>query len=132
MIDAVINLKSNFDSHCDSLAKEFDKRPFLYKTALVVSHVFRAIMMHTLMSISPFFTFGIVLPFSLLYRVTVERFCAFRFTLPSLAGAAAMIFAENSLIGGFALAGYVGMVSYISHNDIENYLKSKKPCCKHT
>ncbi len=130
MIAALLNLKSNFDSSCNLLAKEFDKRPLLYKTALTVSHIFRAVMMCALMSLSPFFTFGVILPLSLLYRVTVERFCTFRFTLPSLVGGSAMIFAQTSIIGGFSLAAYVAMVSYISHNDIENYLKSKTPCCK--
>lgn len=128
MISKLSSLKAGFDSTCDRLAKEFDKRPTLYKVSLVVSHIFRSVMMYGLMSISPFVTFGVVLPLSLLYRVTVERFCAFRFTLPSLFGGAALILSGYSMIGYFSFAAYVGMVSYISHTDVENYMKKKK-CC---
>jgi len=130
MIDTLSRIKTSFDSTCDTFAKEFDKRPTLYKTSLVVSHIFRSIMMYGLMSLSPFFTFGVVLPLSLLYRVTIERFCAFRFALPSLVGGAALIFSQYSIFGYISLAAYIGLVTYISHKDIENYIKSEKKCCK--
>lgn len=130
MIDTIFQLKTSFDSLSDTFAKEFDKRPTVYKISLVVSHIFRSVMMSALMSASPFFTIGLVVPLSLLYRVTVERFCSFRFTLPSLLGGAALILSNHSFFGYISFGCYLGMVSYISHKDVENLISSKKSCCK--
>src|ERR1700722_8234217 len=67
----------------------FDKHPELYKVIVVAMHFFRAVGMFALMVISPLpmvATFGIMLGFNLIYFAAVERFCPWKFALPSTLG----------------------------------------------
>ena len=88
---------------------------------------------------------------SLLYRASIERFCIFRFTLPSLAGGSALWMSRAAVIsllagtafsslgailkmtlGVFSLAAYLGFIYKTSNADIENYMQNinKKQCCQ--
>ena len=143
-----------FDKQCDKVGKFLDKHPLLYKITLVISHIFRAVMMFALMHLiplSPLLTCGLMLIPTLLYRSAIERFCAFRFSLPSLAGGLAIWAARATLVsiiagvafsslaatcwtilGPLSLAGYLAFICYISHKDVEKRLEDlskEKPCC---
>lgn len=139
----------------DSVGRFLDKNPTLYKIVLVVSHFFRAAAMYGMMLVMPVpipAAMGIMLGGSLLYRAAVERFCCFRFALPSFVGAVAIWVARAAIINIVSgtvlhpvgmvlgctlalapLAGYVTWVSYQSHVDINKRMKKiKKPsggCC---
>lgn len=71
-----------------------------YKVVLVVNHIFRAVMMTALMLALPYsipvkaaFSFSA----SLLYRLTVENNCAYKFALPAFAGSLALPIAKTAL-----------------------------------
>lgn len=82
----------------------------LYKVALVVNHLFRALSMSAFMMCTPAPTLvsaGVCLLGSLFYRLTVETNCAYKFALPAFAGAVALMIGKTALtqiINGVALA----------------------------
>ncbi len=79
--------------------------PTLYKVALVLNHIFRAVMMAALMIFlpcSPWLCAGICLAGSIFYRLTVETNCAYKFALPSFAGGAALITAKQAIVHAIA------------------------------
>jgi len=93
-----------------------DERPRLYKAAIVANHLFRAVSMvgfMYLMPFSPLVNFSVSLVASIFYRVTIERFCQFRFTIASCLGAGAMMLALpaiDSIISGVAF-GSLGLIA---------------------
>lgn len=132
----------------DQVGNYLDNHPTLYKVVLVACHFFRTVTMFAAMMWMPSplpVTVGIMVAGSLLYRAAVERFCCFRFTIPSLVGAGAawltQIAAVNYLSGAvlttlgaalhtlaiLPLLGYTAWVIYLSHQDIENRMKQLKP-----
>ncbi len=124
-----IQPKKFFDDQCDKVGSFFDKNPLLYKITLVAIHIISADIMFTYMSASPHAALllsGAILIRSLVYRCAVERFCTFRFSLPSLIGATT-IWALPTL-GPLPIVGYLISVLYISHTDVEN-LQKKLSCC---
>ncbi len=130
MIATFTNIKSQFDSTCERGGSFLDHNPNLYKTALLVSHISRAIMMYTAFSLSPIFACTILVPISLLYRVSVERFCCFRFTMPSLFGGIALYLVEKSMLGYIPLTAYSILACSIVNNDINTYMaRPKNGCC---
>ena len=126
----IVECKNGFDEWCDSVGNWLDQNPTVYKVALIVNHVVRALMNFAMMVWMPMpllGSAGLMLIPSLLYRASVERFCVFRFTLPSWAGGVAMSIAMISVsLGGVLLAGYIVMVMYISHNDVEERMARLK------
>jgi len=100
--------------------------PTLYKIALIVNHLFRAVMMAALMLMlpfSPWISMGICLAGAIFYRLTVETNCAYKFALPSFAGGSALLIAKGAsapfasafvcLIPLSAYFAYIGLtVSY--------------------
>jgi hypothetical protein len=88
----------------------FANHPDLYKTVLVANHVFRAIAMHGFQALLPYSSLintGICLVGSLLYRLTVETNCPYKFALPSFASAISYQYATpaiDELINGIAFA----------------------------
>ncbi len=88
----------------------FRSNPNVYKAALLVNHVFRAIAMAAFCAAMPFaipVNIAICFVGSLFYRLTVETNCAFKFALPAFAGSLAIPLAYTaltSLIGGVAFA----------------------------
>ena len=152
MIDLVhrqlLEGKDIFDKECDKVGAFLDRNPTLYKVVLVASHVFRAISMYAMMEslpLHPVVSMGLLLIPSLLYRSAVERFCKFRFSLPSAVGGLAIWVGRAALIsclagvafvsissslctglGFLALGGYACFICNISHLDVE---AGRKLCC---
>lgn len=126
---------------CHQISGFLDKHPVVYKVVLFACHLFRAAGMYGMMMVSPFsmpITCAIAVAGSLLYRASVERFCCFRFALPSCVGAGAywlgkvpminlvtgaaftsISAAALSIAGALPLFGYLGYVAYISHEEYE-------------
>lgn len=126
MTSALAQISSFFDSEFSRGSKFLDRNPTLYKTALVIIHICRASMTYT----SPLFTVLVILPYSLLYRISVERSCPFRFTFAAMFGAFAFHLSLISPLGMIPLAAYAIMICYISHTDIENHIaKLSQDCC---
>jgi hypothetical protein len=100
--------KNNCVYKCDFLDKQTLKigswlkdHSTIFKITLVIMHLFRAGAMVGLMFIPgvpliPALVVGFV--GSIIYRLTVERKCAFKFALPSFAGAAAFMLALPAII----------------------------------
>ena len=136
---------------CHQVSRFLDKHPVVYKIVLVACHLFRAAGMYGLMMVSPLpfpLTCAVAVAGSLLYRASVERFCCFRFALPSCVGAGAYWISKVpmiqlvsgaafasvtstvlSLAGALPLLGYVGYVSYISHEEYEANMGKPKGHC---
>lgn len=105
---------------CDHYLRE---NPRLHKIVLMLNHLFRTLGMSAVMQVPnalPFCVAG-----SLIYRVTVEKNCAFKFTLPALVGAFAIEFAEGliPLISGAAFASleifaaaFISVIPLILHS----------------
>ena len=121
--------------------------PQYTKLSSLPAHFFRAAAMFGFMMWMPTslpVTIGIMVAGSLLYRAAVERFCCFRFTIPSLVGAGAawlahltrMNIASNAALASLGIAlhalaflpllGYAVGVIYLSHRDVENRMKQLK------
>ena len=72
----------------------------VYKVALVVNHLFRAVGMTAFFVALPFSSFvsaGICFVSSLFYRLTVETNCAYKFALPSYVGSIAILSGKATL-----------------------------------
>lgn len=144
--------QNTFDKTCDQVGAYLDKNPTMYKIAIFATHIFRSIAVLGMIETNPFsplVSLTMLVSSSLLYRAAVERFCTFRFTLPSLAGGTAMYITKQAAISlatksaftsigavfsiGFglcSLAGYLIFVSYLSHNDVERRMQNMtKSCC---
>lgn len=86
------------------------EHPDLYKAALLVNHIFRAMSMAAFSVCLPFsapVTAAICFIGSLFYRLTVETHCAYKFALPAFAGMIAFQIAQAGLaelISGVAVA----------------------------
>ncbi len=147
----VHSIEQKLDRAYENAGKFLDNHPTVFKVVLLGSHFFRAAGMFALMMVSPFpfpVTCGMILAGSVIYRAAVERFCSFRFALPSCVGAAAMLFSQTpiiSLISGQAfsslglamgtIAGaaplllYAGWIVYLCHRDVEARVKQESCCC---
>ncbi len=140
---------SHFEKNLSRVAHFLDKSPTTYKVSLISSHIFRAASMYAMMETFPMpISLGLMAASSLLYRASIERFCIFRFTLPSLAGGAAMWAVKSTAIALLAgkvmassgmvllagvsvacLAAYFIHICRLAHNDIEKYMQKQKGCC---
>lgn len=84
------------------------ERPTLYKVALLVNHVFRALAMTAFCYMLPFsipINVAICFGCSLFYRLTVETNCAYKFALPAFAGSIAIplaVIALSNIVTGVA------------------------------
>jgi len=93
----------------EKIAEYFREHPNVYKVALLVNHIFRALAMAAFCSALPFSVpINIATCFvgSLFYRLTVETNCAYKFALPAFAGSIAIPMAASALtniITGVAL-----------------------------
>ncbi len=109
----------------------FAQHPNLYKTALVVNHLFRAVAMTALCWVMPFsmpVNIGICFAGSLFYRLTVETHCTYKFALPAFAGSIAFPLANTavdytvsgiafSCLGAFVetLMSALPLIAYLSY-----------------
>lgn len=131
------------------VANYLEKHPALYKTILIANHIFRAAAMvglHQILPLSRNANWGSSFVGSLIYRVTVEKNCAFKFALPSFAGSLALPIGKRALsdlINGVAfaskgkfastlgnllpLAGYLTYVALTVSYDVDHMPKEK--CC---
>jgi hypothetical protein len=151
-IETMQTFIENEAAKCYTFVGEFlDNHPKLYKVCIVASHFFRSSMMFALMEVSPLgkvASCSIMLGFSFFYRASVERFCPWKFTLPSIFGAFALWAAKSALIatiskavfisltaalgatlGYLSLAAYIGYIFYLSHTDVQAHLEKKHSCC---
>jgi hypothetical protein len=84
-----------------AIGEFLNKHPTVYKIVLIFDHLFRAAMMVGLMFI-PHIPIYASMSFcfvgSLIYRLTVEKNCAYKFALPAFAGAAAFMLTLPALI----------------------------------
>jgi len=75
--------------------------PTLYKIALLVNHLFRAVTMSFFLYALPCsYPLSLALCFgaSLFYRLTVENNCAYKFALPAFGGGVAMLVTHSALV----------------------------------
>ena len=142
-------VKNGINQAYDEVGKFLDKNPTLYKIVLIVSHFFRALAMFGIMMWMPIpmpVTAAAMVGGTLLYRVAVERFCCFRFAIPSMVGATAAWLTHLAIVNfvssvalssvGMAIAhalaflpllGYTAWVIYLSHADIEKRMQLLNP-----
>ncbi len=141
-----------FDEACNQVGDFLDNNSTLYKIAIFATHIFRSFAVLGMVAASPFsplVSMALLVSTSLLYRAAVERFCRFRFTLPSLVGGTTMWVTKQAVtavanksaftsIGalfsvGFGLCsfgGYLVFACCLSHLDVEKRLQNlQKPCC---
>lgn len=105
-----------------------EQNPRLYKVTLLVNHLFRAVCMGALMFVlaeafSPVLACGVCLGGALLYRITVEGNCAFKFALPATFGGFALWTASPP-----ALLGYTAYLIFHVNEEVEAHRKTA--CCK--
>ena len=117
-------MKIYFETQFRHASSFLDRHPNLYKLTLISIHIFRAAMTYS----SPMFTSLIILPYSLIYRVAVERSCPFRFTFASLFGAAAYALTKHSSLGYIPLTSYVITICKISNSDINKRITFPTTC----
>ncbi len=144
--NAYQTVKTKIDEAYDAVGKFLDENPTIYKIVLIACHFFRAVAMFALMEWIPLpmpVTVAGMVGGTLLYRAAVERFCCFRFAIPSMAGGAAAWLAKAGAINcisgaalssvGLAIAnallflpllGYTAWVIYLSHEDIEKRMET--------
>jgi hypothetical protein len=153
IVQSVDKAKVYMDDQLEKAGTFLDHHPTLYKAVLVASHIFRAASMYALMAVTPLhplLTCGLLLGPALIYRAAVERFCCFRFALPSVLGAVTFWAARAAAIaivtgqvftspgiallaglGLASLAGYGFLICYISHVDIKKRMATifRPKCC---
>lgn len=88
--------------------------PTIYKIALIVNHLFRAVMVAALMLMlpfSPWMSMAICLAGAIFYRLTVETNCAYKFALPAFAGGSALLIAKEACIQAIAQGALAAFAS---------------------
>lgn len=134
------------DDAYDAVGKFLDKNPTIYKIVLVACHFFRAIPMFAMMECMPLpaaaGVAGGSIAGALMYRAAVERFCCFRFAIPSMVGGGAAWLAKIAIVNyisgaafsslGAVIANtllfipmlsYTAWVIYLAHEDIEKRME---------
>lgn len=117
-----------FDKVTAAVGQWIDKYPLLHKIVLFANHLFRGLCMGGMMTLLPFgfaVNGAICLFGSIFYRVTVERFCPFKFAIASFFGGIAI---EMSKQFPAASLLWLTSIAYISHREVEKTLE-KKCCC---
>lgn len=126
----------------------FDNHPRLFKMVLLTTHVFRAVTMSGFCSVVPFsLPVSMVLGFagSLIYRLTIETNCAYKFALPAFAGSLTYLLAKSALdplvsrkahetirafglifSSAFALAAYTTYIVLTVDYDVDEKLCKKR------
>jgi hypothetical protein len=104
-------------THLTDKSSEFlHTHPRLYKLALLINHLFRAIAMTALMHFLPFSLMTntlLCLTGSIFYRLTVENNCAYKFALPAFFGSLAFLAAKHTVLPLLSYSIYVLLtVSY--------------------
>ncbi len=94
--------------------------PTALKATLIVNHLLRTIPIYCMMALLPFslpINFALCAAGSLFYTLTIEGNCIYKFTLPSLFGAAAWRLAPISLI---PLTLWTAYIIHTSIQDVQN------------
>lgn len=105
------------DKATKAVGSWLDRHPLINKIVMVVNHIFRTLAMVALMYFLPFaapINLAIGLAASLFYRITVERFCPFRFALSACIGAAAFELSKPFLvdiINGVAFSSFTAFAA---------------------
>jgi hypothetical protein len=115
----------------EQIAEYFREYPNVYKVALLVNHIFRALAMAAFCAVLPFSTpinIAICFAGSLFYRLTVETNCAYKFALPAFAGSIAIPMAATALTNiitgvalvsltafGLALVSLLPLAAYVTY-----------------
>ena len=151
-------LSTKLDKKYSEMGNWLDRHPTVYKVAVIAMHVMRAISMAALMFIMPFhplLNFSLSLIASEIYRIVIERHCAFKFAELSCLGGEALLLSHHSLsqlthqialetfkrvslslLGIVPLAAYLGAVIAISIKNVDEKLsiitkatEQTKSCC---
>lgn len=127
-----------------------DKHPNVNTIVVIANHILRTLPMMAAMHLLPFSfaaNCAITLGASLFYRISIERFCVFRFAIPSCLGAIAFQFSKpaladlisktafqsfstltKTLVGLSPFALYMGGIVWISYAAVQEK-KSSESCC---
>ena len=147
------NFQEKIERKYAEMGKWFDQHPISYKIAIVAMHLMRAISMTALLAIMPFHplvNFTTAFAASELYRIVIERHCAFKFARLSCLGGEAFLISQNPLqqfiqqtaletfkqatvafLSVVPLVVYLGAVVIISNKDVNEKLeKSCRSGCK--
>lgn len=140
----------SLDSLTQKVGEWLDEHPTIFKIVVFANHLFRAIAMFALMVVLPysFLTNCVIsLAASLAYRLTIERFCHFRFAIPACLGGIALHMGlpaieylvnniafqtfglmVETFVGLGAMALYTAGIIWISHSSVENR-PATASCC---
>lgn len=115
----------------EQINEYFREHPSMYKVALLVDHLIRALAMAAFCAALPFsmpINIAICFAGSLFYRLTAETTCAYKFALPAFAGSITIPLAAIALtsivtgvafisISAFALAvvNLLPLTAYVSY-----------------
>lgn len=106
----------------EKLDEFFREHPNVFKVALIANHLFRAAAM-SFMMLAPI-GWPVCVLGSVFYRLTVEKNCAFKFALPSLAGGISFLMATAGDILNFVpTAIYFSYVVLTVDYEVDN-----RPC----
>ncbi len=145
----------HYESNLAKIGDWLDRHPKINTIVVIANHIFRALGMLALFTVMPgsfLAKCAIMLGASLFYRITIERFCHFRFAIPACLGGMAMelsIPALANIINGAAIQSFASLgtsliaisplvlylagIVWISHSPIQELIKKKKaqdnPCC---
>jgi len=122
----VIDRVSPLNRLTDRATQYLRSHPTVYKLALLVNHLFRAVAMMGLMMMLPFcwpVNMAICFLGSLFYRLTVENNCAYKFALPAFAGGVAFPMAQPALVAcvsgrafeSLAMLSAVPLAAYLAY-----------------
>ena len=115
--------KNNLDARFQKGSEFLDHHPTIYKVALFSIHFCRSWITYSVPMTS--------VAIALLYRVSVERSCPFRFTFPSLFGGLAIYLSKISPLGTIPLVAYSFAICYIVNSDVDAFLaKKSRTCCE--
>jgi len=129
-------LSSSLNSLSNKVRQKLSEHPTIYKIVIVASHIFRMMGMFAMLTLHPgsfLKKCSFILIPSLLYRLSVEAPCPFKFALPSSIGAIALhMFTLNTLSPFLRLVPFWCYFTYVvilADTEVNKALQSKV-CCR--
>lgn len=117
-IDSILN---KFPAECglvklaDNVGSILDENPTINKIVILVNYIFRTAMMVTFMAALPFSilpSFLISAGANIFYRLTIERFCQYRFAILSCLTAGAYELAKPAFLSLISGAAFVSISAF--------------------
>jgi hypothetical protein len=99
----------------ENVGKVLDESPLINKIVILANFVFRIAMMVTFMAVMPFSflpSFLLSAGASVFYRVTIERFCQYRFAMLSCAAAGAYEIAKPAFLALISTAAFSSLTAF--------------------